>query len=354
MHILFLAGREVSYPRNDVLLRALRRLGNVEAITENEPGSLTMRSLRIGLRAMPRLLSGGYDLVFFGFYGHLLAVTVGRFTRTPILFDAFLSTYDTLCFDRQRFTANSPAGRLAYWLDRAACRLARHVLLDTPQHIDYFVETFALPVDLFSSLPVGCNEELFYPRPFPSAEGIKVLFYTTFLPLHGVDVVLEAAGQLTSTPDVCFQILGNGQEYPRMRRLAEERRLTNVSFLPPVPISALPEAIAQADICLGGHFHTNPKADRVIPGKIYQILAMARPLIAADTTANRVLLNHESTAMLCEPDNPDGLAETIRTLSQDADLRQRLASNGRQLYEESASETVITQALSQILERKFK
>jgi glycosyltransferase involved in cell wall biosynthesis len=168
-----------------------------------------------------------------------------------------------------------------------------------------------------------------------------------------VDVVLEAAGQLTSTPDVCFQILGNGQEYPRMRRLAEECRLTNVSFLPPVPISALPEAIAQADICLGGHFHTNPKADRVIPGKIYQILAIERPLIAADTSANRALLTHGENALLCPPDDSQSLAESIQILSKDAGLRRRLASNGRQTYENKSSEAVITNQLSRIIDKDF-
>lgn len=352
MRTLFVAGRELSYARNDVLVRALRRVGTVEALGPNRMGSLSLNSLLVFRRALPRLLARRYDLIFVGFYGHLLMLPVSTLTTAPIVFDAFLSTYDTLCFDRQTFAPGSPGGRLAFWLDQTTTRRAQRVLLDTPQHVEFFRRTFGLPRERFDALPVGCNEDLFYPRPEAGGNNtIRVLYYTTFLPLHGADIVVRAAAHLRREAGLRFTLLGAGPDYARVRRLADELQADNVDFAPPVPVSALPECIARSTICLGGHFGTSGKAARVIPGKVYQILAMARPLVAADSPANRDLLTHGVTACLCPPANPEALAEVILQLQRDPSRRAHLAGAGRVLYQEQCSEQVITRKLAHLIEQ---
>jgi len=349
MRVLFATGREIDYPRNDVLLRAFRRIGQVEVIGERGSGSIVRRSLRFSLRLLPRLLNPRHDLLFIGFYGHFLMLPAGLLARRPVLFDAFVSTYDTLCLDRRRFSPRSAAGRLAFWLDRTTCRLADRVLLDTLHHARYFADTFALPPDRFAVLPVGCNEDLFRPAPLAlPGPATRVLYYSSYLPLHGVETVVQAAARLTSHP-IHFRLIGNGQAYNRVRQLANTLGLQNVAFIPPVPLDALPAEIAAADICLGGHFGDTPKAGRVVPGKIYQILAMARPLIAAGTPANRELLSHGETAFLCPPNDPDALAEAILRLHDDSALRRRLAEGGHALFQTECSEAVITARLRNIV-----
>ncbi len=83
--------------------------------------------------------------------------------------------------------------------------------------------------------------------------------------------------RLQDQADIEFRLIGQGPEYHRVRALADQLKLDNVQFLPPIPLEDLADEISQADICLGGHFGPSQKAGRVIPGKIYQILAMARP-----------------------------------------------------------------------------
>ena len=353
MRILYLTGRELAYPRNEVLFRAFQRLGAVvEPVGGGPFRSLLLRSLTVGLRALPRLLRRRYDLVFVGFYGHLLVLPVGMLAKGPVLFDAFVSTYDTLCFDREVCTPHSFLGRLAFRLDQAACRSADLVLLDAHQHVVYFARTFRLPSDRLIALPVGCNEDLFHPRPKPSRRDpvTRVLYYCTYLPLHGVETVLHAAALVDAEP-IHFRLVGSGRTYTRARRLARQLGLRNVAFVPPIPLQSLPDEIAAADICLGGHFGQSPKAGRVIPGKVYQILAMARPLIASDTPANRELLSHGETAYLTPPAHPQALAAAILTLHRDEALRHALAVRGRALYEQCCSEAVITARLREIVHR---
>lgn len=352
MRVLFAVGRELSYPRNDVLLRAFRRFAEVDVIGRTDrPRSLLRRSLRLGLELAPRLLRGGYDLVFVGFYGHLLMPPAGLLSRRPVLFDAFVSTYDTLADDRQAIAPASPAGRLAHALDRTACRLAVHTLLDTDLHADYFARTFSLPRGHFSALPVGCNEDLFYPQVTSDRQGqdLQVLYYTGYMPLHGVDIVVEAADRLRDAP-LHFRLIGDGPTRDPVQTRAQELRLEKIQFLEPVPLQALPAELARADICLGGHFGGSDKAGRVVPGKIYQALAMKRPLLATSTPANLALLEHGVSAYLCPPQDPEALAQALHTLAESKALRDGLAEGGYCRYRQACSEAVITQGLKRLLE----
>jgi len=353
MHILYIVGRELNYTRNDVLLRAFCRLGNVDVIGDNKPGSLLLRNVRVFFRALPYIFDSKnkYDLVFVGFYGHLLMLPIGLISQAPILFDAFVSTYDTLTNDRGYFSSHSLPGLLAFYLDKYACNLADTILLDTVSHVEYFCNTFSIPNQKIKSLPVGCNDDIFFPRPKNKSNSIlTVLYYSTYLPLHGVDVVIKAAKLLQNEHGLRFRLIGTGQEYKRVYNLAVKLNLKNIDFIPIIPISKLAEEISSADICLGGHFGVSDKSKRVIPGKIYQILAMQRPLIATDTPANLELLKDGETAILCSPNDPEGLASAILKLKSDPQLRVKISITGRNLYLNNCSENIITIRLKKIIE----
>ena len=349
MRVLFLTGREISYERNAVLLRAFRRLGQVVVCAENTSASIPVRSLRVGLGALRYLRTREFDLVFVGFYGHLLMLPVGFLSKQPVLFDAFVSTYDTLCNDRKVFAPRSLPGRLAFWLDRAACHLASKVMVDTSLQADYFAKTFGLDASQVHPVPVGCSAEVFARRLSRPRDAItRVLYYCSYQPLHGVDTVIRAAAQLTVEP-IQFKLIGTGPTYVKARQVADELRLENIAFSPFQRLEQLPIEIADANICLGGPFGLSDKANRVIPGKIYQILAMARPLIAANTPANRTLLTHGETALLCTPGSSETLAAAILELHRDPALAGELANAGHRLYTERCSEAAITDRLREII-----
>ena len=214
--------------------------------------------------------------------------------------------------------------------------------------MDYFVQTYGLPAEKFSAIPVGCNEEIFSPDEgyretrTQDKSGSQVLYYCTYLPLHGADIVVQAAERLKEE-NIHFQLIGTGQEYERVRKMAEG--LENVRFTSFVPLETLRGEIARATICLGGHFGASDKAGRVVPGKVYQILAMARPLIASNTQANRRLLADRASALLVPAGSPQALAEAILTLHLDPTLRHTIRQQGRNVYEAACSEAVITQKL---------
>lgn len=268
-----------------------------------------------------------------------------------MLFDPFVSVYDTFCLDRQRFGPRSIPGRLAFALDQWSCRLADRILLDTQAHCDYFAQTFDLSPDKFAVAYVGCDETLFVPRPEPPpASTLKVFTYTSFLRLHGVEQILHAAQRLSDRDDIAFTIAGAGANLATMQRLARDLGLDNVAFPGWVPFDQLPARIAEADLCLGGHFSTVPKAARVISTKTFQFLAMRKPTIMADNPASREVFCHGEHVWMVPMGDAEMLAGAIRTLADDRALRDHIAAGGHEVFKQRFTTRAIADQLAPVLQ----
>jgi hypothetical protein len=162
LKILFISERGSIYPRNSVILKGLKAY-NVEIIDcSDSSGSYLSRSIKTLLKFILKRAEN-FDLIHIGIFGHHLVPIIKKLSNKPIIFDAFISTYDTMCFDRKKFKPNSLRGRFYYWLDKHSCELADIVLLDTDAHIDYFVNTFNLNREKFRSIFVCSDDSIFYP-----------------------------------------------------------------------------------------------------------------------------------------------------------------------------------------------
>lgn len=353
MNILFLSGRESAYPLNRFLIDSLRQFARVHVPAENGSGkSILRRSLLLTLLAAPGLAARRYDLVFVSFFGHFLMLPVGLLRRQPVIFHPFISAYETLVEDRGKYAPGSAPASLARRLDRFALHHADHILLDTQANIEYFGGQFGVDRSRFTRIFIGSDERLFHPRPNPAPAGrTVVLFHGSYLPLHGIDVIVHAAAALKSRSDIVFRLVGRGLGYERITSLAAELGLDAMEFPDSVPLEALPDVIARADICLGGHFGTSDKALRVIAGKTFQDLAMGKATIVGDTRANRELLTHGEDAWFVPPSDPAALAAAIARLADDPALRQRIGEQGARTFREQASLSVLAPQVRALVER---
>lgn len=348
MRILYLTGREPDYPRNQIVERALRRRHEVVRAT-----SSARRPLRRNLAVLARfiLARGPFDLVFCGFYGQPLMLWLRWLTRRPILFDAFFSTYDTVVIDRQHFRPGSPGARAARWLDVLACRWAGHVLVDTESTRRFFVETLGVSPAHLDVLYTSADESLFQPRPRPARTPDRPFTVFTaigFLPLHGVEVVLDAA-ELLRGGNYRIILAGDGPGLTAARAAVAQRNLQNVGLPGWVEYRTLPHHITEADLCLGGHFGPSEKAHRHIPIKAFQYFAMRRPVILGDNSANRELFSSDRDCVMVPHGNAAALAAAIDRLCQDAAERERLADAGYATYQARASEAAATELLDRLV-----
>jgi glycosyltransferase involved in cell wall biosynthesis len=281
------------------------------------------------------------DALIVGYPGHFDLLAARRAARgRPIVFNPLVSLADTFVSDRARFRPGSRFARFLERVDRRAFAAADLVVADTEAHARFFAQFTDTPIEVCL---VGAEERVFTPGWNPE-EPFTALFVGKLIPLQGVDVVLEAA---RLAPELGFRVIGSGQLDTLL-----ERRSPNVEHVPWVEYEGLPEELHRAG-CALGTFGTSAKAARVVPNTAFQALACATPLVTSETPATRELLADGESALLVPAGDPAALAEALRRLAGDAELRQKLSAAGRAVYEERASEAVLGERWRGIIERSL-
>ena len=248
-----------------------------------------------------------YDVIFVAFRGQETLPFIKIFSKKPIIFDAFISVYDTLCFDRRKFNPNSATGKFFKWYDSYLCKISNTVLVDTKTHKDYFKREFnAKNIDY---LYLGCNEKLFKPLKIKKRSSKFVVFwYGQANPLQGVDIILNAA-KILEDKNIQFRIVGPVRK--KYSKLINNLNLKNVEFIDYIPYNQLPLEINKSNVCLGGHFGNRNKSRRVIAGKTFQFLSCGKPTIIGDNPANREIFKESSNLRFVKMNESEDLARKI-------------------------------------------
>jgi glycosyltransferase involved in cell wall biosynthesis len=271
-----------------------------------------------------------HDVVIVGYFGHFDILVLWPFARlrgVPVLWDAFLSLYETAVEDRAMVSPRHPIAWLLWIWDWLACRAADIVLLDTRAHAKWFESEFGLKREQAAAIFVGAEPEAFAPshdaRASTHGMPVRVLFYGQFIPLHGIQTIIEAAAK-TKPGEYFWTVIGTGQEAPKIRRLLDTRPISHLEWLPWVPYSDLQRKMTDADICLG-IFGQGDKAARVIPNKVFQAISAGRPLVTRDSPAMRELVEVDMPGIrLVAPGDSDALLDGIAELS--CQLKNRFAA----------------------------
>jgi len=256
-----------------------------------------------------------HDAVVISYLGHLDVLVLWPFAKlrgVPIIWDAFLSLYNTIVEDRRLLSTHHPIAKFIWAWEWLACRAADRVVLDTCAHAAYFARTFGVPESKLAAVIVGAEPESFptLAEPCVTDPAPIVLFYGQFIPLHGVDTIIDAA-RIAKNESIDWVIIGSGQEEGRIRALLDADPLPRLKWIPWVKYAELSSWLSRATVCLG-IFGDTDKAARVIPNKVYQILMSGKPLITRDSPAIRELieLGHRG-GFLVPPANPQALIEAV-------------------------------------------
>lgn len=343
MRILYFGSYDPNYARNRVLISGLKQNG-VEVIEcrDNSPGIKKF----VRLYQKHKKLQNQYDVMIVGFLGQQIVPFAKLISRKPIVFDAFLSLYDSNVFDRQTVKSSSLRAYYYWILDWLSMKLANIVLFDTDEHIKYVSEEFSILKNKFRRIWIGAADDVFYPMPKSDSDEFIVIFHGSFIPLQGIEYILRAA-KICEKEEIKFLIIGDGQEKKKMLALADELGLKNVEFVGFMSQEWIRGKIAEADVCLG-IFGDTKKTLRVIPNKVYECLAMQKPVVTADTSAARELFNENDLVMVKVAD-PESLANSLLRLKNDPELRNRIAINGFNKFKNSASPRVLGGVLKNII-----
>lgn len=354
MRVCYFGTYRAEYSRNRILIEGLRQNG-VEVIECHEPlwhsiedrvaqvsgGWISPRFwLRAGgayLRLVWRYLRlGPHDVVVVGYPGQF-DVYCAKFLcwlrNRPLVWDVFMSIYliavERGLDQKSLFTVNTL--RVA---ERWACRLPDRLWLDTAEYVAWFGGVHGVSAERFRLIPTGADERVFRPvaSPVPAnTSKFRVVYHGSFIPNHEIDVIIGAADLLRGEPNLEFELIGDGPERAKAVQTVRELKLENVIFYDWLDQDKLVRHLALADICLGV-FGSTPQSRMTIQNKIYEGLALAKPVVTGDSPTVRATFNHGWHVYLVPRANPSALAEAIRCLRADTALRAQLAREGNALF----------------------
>jgi colanic acid biosynthesis glycosyl transferase WcaI len=245
-------------------------------------------------------------------------------------------------------------GKIAGFLYHRCDRL----VVVTPAFKDHLVKHWRVPSEKISVVDNGVDTNLFRPLPLDSvlrhtlgAEGRFVVSYIGTMGLaHGLETVVEAASRLqNAAPEILFLLVGEGAEKERIAALTRSRGLTNVRFVGQQPRETVPDYISASDVCLVPLKRTD-LFKTVLPTKMLEFMACARPVILGVDGHARSVLQHADGGIFVTPEDPEALVNAIKTLAADPALRQAMGRNGRQYVQQNFSRQQTAIAYLDVLE----
>lgn len=185
-------------------------------------------------------------------------------------------------------------------------------------------------------------------------EGISLLFAGNIGKAQSVDCFVRAAA-LLKDENIRWHIIGDGTCYDQVQSLTSELQVTDrVTFYGRRPLDEMPSFYEKADALLVSMVD-DPLMNQTLPGKVQSYMAAGKPVIGAIAGEACRVIHEADCGLCCKPDEPQALAECIRTFASLSEERvAEMGSNARKYYDRHFSKTVHMQRLEGELQKLAK
>ncbi|MEZ5652613.1 MAG: glycosyltransferase family 4 protein [Burkholderiaceae bacterium] len=180
-----------------------------------------------------------------------------------------------------------------------------------------------------SVLGNGVDHDMFSPGSDLRKHANTIGFTGSLKHWHGIFELLQAFRSLHHLrPDTRLLIVGDGPKRDWIDGFVQGADIADaVTVTGWVAHHALPELIGQMDIAVAPY----PAAEDFYfsPLKLFEYMAMGRPIVASRIGQVAEVLEHDRNAWLTTPGDPDRLADAFAHLLDEHDLRTRLGAAAR-------------------------
>lgn len=254
---------------------------------------------------------------------------------------------------------NRLAIRVLEALELFLYRRARLVVTVTRSFADDIARR-GIPRERLAVVTNGVDAELFRPEArdeeLAAELGLSGRFVVLYLGAHGISHalhrLLDTAEALRELPDVRLLFVGEGARKEALVAEARERGLDNVVFRSGVPKADVPRYYALADVGLV------PLRDvevfkTFIPSKLFELMAAGVPVVGSVAGEAAEILERSGGAIVVPPEDGVAVADAIRRLRSDDELRARMAEAGRDFVVRHYTREALADVYLSELERRL-
>lgn len=235
--------------------------------------------------------------------------------------------------------------RLLEKLELFLYRQAALVVAVTDSFRDNLVRR-GIPSEKIAVVTNGADLETFRPRPRPAELALRLgatgkfvaAYIGTVGMAHATETIVKAADLLRKHDDILLLVIGEGARKAQIEAMVAQMRLGNIKILPATGKSEVRDYYALTDLNLVTLRNT-PLFLTVIPSKIFEIMAMGRPILSSVHGETRRILEAARAAEFVPPEDPEALAAAILRLSLQPEHLAQMGSNGRRFVEQEYDRT---------------
>jgi len=216
--------------------------------------------------------------------------------------------------------ARHPVIRALERLEHTLYRSAAGIVSVTDSFVDHFVAHGVAPDDIVV-VKNGADLELFDPETPPAPlrarlgvadDELLVLFCGTLGMAHDVGLLARAAAIAPADLRVRFVIVGDGAGREAVAsEIAALGVGDRVHLLPAVPRREVPGLLAAADVS-AVVLRDSPTFAGVLPSKIFEAMAMRRPILLGVRGESRVLVEGAGAGLAFTPGDPAAMVASLR------------------------------------------
>ncbi|TXH36605.1 MAG: glycosyltransferase WbuB [Rhodospirillaceae bacterium] len=223
---------------------------------------------------------------------------------------------------------------LLEWLERFAYRKADQIVVVTESFVQHVANHGGKP-DRIAVITNGVDLSTFQRRDRDTAWagelGLNDKFVAAYVGTHGMahglKTILEAAEILRDRADIAILMVGDGAAKAGLKEERDKRGLDNVVMLDEMPKEKMAQiwSISDASLVL---LRNLPLFSTVIPSKIFESMAMERPIILGVVGESARIIEAAQSGILITPESAEELSAAIRRLADDRDHVSALGRNG--------------------------
>ena len=251
--------------------------------------------------------------------------------------------------------------RYLKWLEKRMYQAADHIVAVGTGYRDQITPKVPEMREQISVIPNGVDGESYQPQPadeqFLEAYGLQDKFVCSYVGTtgmaHGLDVVIRAAqrAKAAGRRDIAFMIVGDGANREALeQQVATEGVEAWVKFTGRLPKEKMATVLASSD-CSLIHLRKTDLFATVIPSKIFETMAMERPIIMGVAGPAREIVMEAGAGVPMTPESDEELFHHVATLADDRDAAAEMGLGARRFVLEHYNRDELAAEYVKLLQR---
>ena len=235
-------------------------------------------------------------------------------------------------------------------------KYADKIGIQSPEFVNYFESEHGIDRKKLVYFPhfstdVSDGE---YGISFDEHNETNLIFLGNMGTVQGIDWMIDAMAELNDVDKLNLHFVGDGSVLSVARDQVTKLGLSDrIYFHGRRPIKEMPYWYSIADICLLG-LDDSSAVGLTIPSKLQGYMAAGRPVIGAVNGGARFVIEDSDCGIAVKPGDIQALANAIRNLAEDKQIRLRYGKNARSYYEQHFTKQAFIDSLEVELEKLVK